>query len=86
MDNNFKIGTLYFIKNEFFDLVSDKYLKLNKEDTFRPHYYALKDIHTDLFWVIPCSRKIDKYEKIIQSKKDKNKPHNHTQILKESFK
>ena len=47
------------------EVVNDKakileYLKANKEDTQRPHYYAFKDSNTDLLWMITCSTQIDK--------------------------
>ena len=79
---NFVSGRLYFIKDEFFDIVGDKYLKMNKEDTQRPHYYAFKDSSTNLLWVIPCSRQVDKYKKIIENKEKSGKKHNHIQIIK----
>mgnify|MGYP000215422987 len=35
-------GYSYHIKDEFFDLVQDKYLMSNKEQgNYRPHYYAI---------------------------------------------
>lgn len=37
-------GCSYHIKDEFFDLVQDKYLMSNKEQgNYRPHYYAIQD-------------------------------------------
>lgn len=75
-------GRMYFIKDAFFDFIGDKYLKANKADTQRPHYYAFKDSKTNLLWVIPCSSKIDKYKDIIQQKINKNKKHDHIQIIK----
>jgi 3-methyladenine DNA glycosylase Tag len=80
--NDFVNGRLYFIKDEFFEFVGDKYLKLNKQNTKRPHYYAFKDSDTNLLWVIPCSSQIDKYKKIIQDKQSAGKKHNHIQIIK----
>ena len=79
---DFVNGRLYFIKDEFFEVVGDKYLKMNKSDTKRPHYYAFRDAETNLLWVIPCSRQIDKYKKIIQKRIDDNRKHNHIQIIK----
>ena len=79
---DFVSGRLYFIKDEFFDAVGEKFLKMNKEDTQRPHYYAFKDGLTGLLWVIPCSKKVGKYEQIIEKKKKENKKHNHIQIIK----
>ena len=75
-------GRLYFIKDEFFDFIGDKYLKANKEATQRPHYYAFKDNNTDLLWVIPCSSQIEKYKAIIKKKSANHKKHNHVQIIK----
>ena len=65
---DFVSGRLYFIKDEFFDTVGEEYLKMNKEDTQRPHYYAFKDSSTGLLWVIPCSRQVGKYKTIIEKK------------------
>ena len=37
-------GYSYHIKDEFFDLVQDKYLMSNKEQAnYRPHYSAIQD-------------------------------------------
>ena len=66
---DFVSGRLYFIKDEFFEIVGEEYLKMNKDDTQRPHYYAFKDSSTNLLWVIPCSRQVDKYKAIIENKK-----------------
>ena len=74
---NFVSGRLYFIKDEFFENVGEEYLKMNKDDTQRPHYYAFKDSSTGLLWVIPCSRQINKYKTIIENKKKAGKKHNH---------
>ena len=74
-------GRLYFIKDEFFDIVDEQYLKINKQTTKRPHYYTYKD-KNGLLWVIPCSSQIDKYRKIIDNKKNNGKPYNHIQIVK----
>lgn len=81
---NFQEGRLFFIKDEFFDIVNECYLKLNKDVTQRPHYYAFEDKETGLFWCIPCSAQIEKYVKIIQNKIANKKPHNHIQIIKVS--
>lgn len=79
---DFVSGRLYFIKDEFFDNVGEEFLKMNKEDTQRPHYYAFKDESTGLLWVIPCSRQVGKYKQIIEKKKQAKKKHNHIQIIK----
>lgn len=75
-------GRLYFIKDEFFTYIGDEYLKVNKETTKRPHYYAFKDNSTGLLWVIPCSSKISKYKDIIEKKREHNKKHDHIKIIK----
>lgn len=80
--SNIVNGRLYFIKDEFFDAVGDSYLKMNKENTKRPHYYAFEDALSGLLWVIPCSSQIDKYKKIIESKEKRGKKHDHIQIIK----
>lgn len=79
---DFISGRLYFIKDEFFEIVGEEYLKMNKDDTQRPHYYTFKDEDTNLLWVIPCSKQVDKYKQIIQNKINKGKRHNHIQIIK----
>lgn len=56
----------YIIKESFFEVMDDPYLKGNKEGN-RPHYYCLED--TDgLYWMIPLSSRIDKYRKIMNQK------------------
>lgn len=75
-------GHLYFIKDEFFEAVGEQYLKMNKNDTKRPHYYAFRDKETKLLWVIPCSRQTDKYKSIIRNRMNNGKKHNHIQIIK----
>ena len=44
---DFVSGRLYFIKDEFFEIVGEEYLKMNKDDTQRPHYYTFKDENTN---------------------------------------
>lgn len=64
-------GYSYHIKDEFFDLVGDKYLMSNKEQgNYRPHYYAIQDKkNPELYWMIPISSQADKYKGIIEKKK-----------------
>lgn len=63
----------YFIKDEFFNRFNDPYLRTNKKE-HRPHYYAFKDDKTGLFWVVPLSSRISKYQSIIDKKASQNKP------------
>lgn len=37
-------GSLYFVSDAFFTKIADPYLKINYENTKRPHYFA--------FWTI----------------------------------
>ncbi|MCY1712845.1 type III toxin-antitoxin system CptIN family toxin [Caproiciproducens galactitolivorans] len=79
--DNIEKGKLYFVKDEFFAAVEDKFLKVNKEQNYRPHYYAFQDPESGLLWLIPCSSQISKYERIIAAKKQHHKPSNHIQII-----
>ena len=62
----------YTIKTEFFDKVNDPYLKDNKGET-RPHYYCFEDLQTGIYWMIPLSSRIEKYQKIIKKRADTKK-------------
>lgn len=64
-------GYSYHIKDEFFDLVQDKYLMSNKEQgNYRPHYYAIQDKkNSELYWMIPISSQAEKYKGIIEKKR-----------------
>ena len=70
----------YIIKDAFFDKVNDPYLKGNKEGN-RPHYYCLEDAD-GLYWMIPLSSKIEKYQKLIDKKKSEGKPCDIVHIVK----
>lgn len=63
----------YVIKDEFFEVMKDKYLKGNKKES-RPHYYCFKDSDEGIYWVIPLSSRIDKYKKIIAQKERQGRP------------
>ncbi len=66
-------GYSYHIKDDFFDMVQDKYLMSNKENgNYRPHFYAIQDKkNQELFWMIPISSQVKKYETIVEKKKRK---------------
>ena len=75
--NNGKInGYLVFVKDEFFDLVKDPYLKINKgKNHKRPHYFAFKMRESkDMYWVAPLSSKVEKFDKIVAKKQAQGKP------------
>ena len=67
-------GHFYFVADSFFEKVKDPYLKINYEYTYRPHYFPFADKNTGLLWLVPCSSKIEKFEKIIAKKKAQHKP------------
>ena len=68
-------GKFYFIKDNFFDLFEGYKLMENKENgNKRPCYFCFKDNNEkDIIWFVPISTKHDKYEKIYESKKKKQK-------------
>lgn len=66
-------GFFYFIKDQYFADFQDKYLMTNKEilngnEHNRPCFYAFKDTETCLYWLIPFSSQIEKFERIYQNK------------------
>lgn len=63
----------YLIKDKFFEDMSDPCLKWNKQGK-RPHYYCFEDTNTGIYWMIPLSSRIHKYQKIMEQKKRENKP------------
>ena len=78
---NIIAGNMYFVSNDFFDLIQDPHLKRNYEATKRPHYYAFKDMSTSLYWLVPCSSKVEKFERIIEAKKAKKRSSDTIQIV-----
>lgn len=75
-------GNLYFVSDDFFEKIQDPYLKINYEDTKRPHYFAFEDNKTGLYWLVPCSSKIEKFERLIQKKQGQHKPTDTIKIVK----
>ncbi len=64
---------LYIIKDKFFEDMNEPYLKGNKEQN-RPHYYCFEDSVDGIFWMIPMSSKIEKFQRIVDKKKEQGKP------------
>lgn len=60
----------YIIKDNFFNIFNDPFLKGNKQGK-RPHYYCFEDLKTGIYWIIPMSSKLEKYKKIIKNKEKK---------------
>lgn len=75
-------GSLYFVSDDFFAKIQDHYLKVNYEDTKRPHYFAFRDNKTGLYWLVPCSSKIEKFERLVMKKQEQHKPTDAIKIVK----
>ena len=71
----------YIIKDQFFEEMSDPYLKGNKAGN-RPHYYCFEDASTGIYWMIPLSSRIDKYKSIMEKKAKAGKPCDIVHIVK----
>lgn len=67
-------GNIYFVSDLFFQKINDPYLKINYDVTKRPHYFAFQDKQTSLYWLVPCSSKVEKFERILEQKKAQHKP------------
>lgn len=68
-------GYCYFIKDEFFEYVNDTFLKKNYLETKRPHFFAVKDEETNLYWMVPISSKVEKYRDIVLKKEMNHQKH-----------
>lgn len=71
-------GNLYFVKDEFYDKFGDFGLLKNKEiingkPHNRPCCYLFKYDDSGIYWMIPLSSKVEKYEKQYQRSLDKYK-------------
>lgn len=64
------VGKSYHIKDSFFSLVNDSKLMVNKEgNNYRPHFFFFEGTKTKgIYWAVPQSTKIAKYQAIIQQK------------------
>ena len=76
------MGSLYFVSDDFFAKIQDPYLKVNYEDTKRPHYFAFRDNETGLYWLVPCSSRIEKYERLVMKKQEQHKSTDTIKIVK----
>lgn len=67
-------GHFYFLDDSYFSDFTDRYLMQNKERIGgqihdRPCFYAFEDASvSDLYWLIPFSSRIEKFEQIYESK------------------
>ena len=71
----------YIIKDKFFTVMSDAFLKGNKEGN-RPHYYCFEDTSAGIYWMIPLSSRIEKYRRIVEKKERAGKPCDIIHIVK----
>lgn len=64
------VGKSYHIKDDFFLLINDEKLMSNKENNnYRPHFFFYVDPQTEgMYWAIPQSTKVSKYQTLIQQK------------------
>lgn len=74
-------GGFYIIKDDFFELVDEQFLRTNKQGN-RPHYYCFRDAKAQVYWMIPLSSKVDKYMHIIEKRKKEHKPCDTIHIVK----
>lgn len=72
---NIQSGFYYHIKDIFFEDVQDSALMANKENgNYRPHYLAIQDSQNHkIYWMVPVSSKIEKYQKIYNLMEEKLK-------------
>ena len=67
-----KPGYVYHIRDEYFEIAKDDKLMRNHEGgAMRPTYLCLKDESTKLLWVIPMSRRVEKYTEYFQRNIDR---------------
>ena len=80
-DKRMKKTGFYIIKDKFFEDMAEPYLKGNKAGN-RPHYYCFEDANTGIYWMIPLSSQIDKYQRIVEKKEKTGKPCDIIHIVK----
>ena len=80
-DKRMKKTGFYTIKDKFFEDMAEPYLKGNKAGN-RPHYYCFEDANTGIYWMIPLSSQIDKYQRIVEKKEKTGKPCDIIHIVK----
>lgn len=67
---NITVGRSYHISDNFFTLVNDNKLMVNKENGhYRPHFFFFEDKKTKgIFWAVPQSTRVAKYQAIVRNK------------------
>ncbi len=76
-----KQAGFYIIKDNFFSDMADPYLKGNKAEA-RPHYYCFPDDIKGIYWMIPLSSRVEKFERIINRRHAQGKPCNTLHIVR----
>ena len=76
-----KASGFYIIKEQFFTDMSDPFLKGNKQGN-RPHSSCFQDEREGIYWMIPLSSKVEKFQRIIHKKHQQGKPCDTLHILK----
>ena len=65
-------GYVYHIKDDYFNIVNDDKLMVNKErGQYRPTYYCEKDSSSGIIWVVPMSTRYEKFEREYNKKIEK---------------
>lgn len=60
---------VYHIDDSYFIIANDSKLMSNREDgNYRPTYFCIRDLKTDLMWMIPMSSKYFKFKTIHDDK------------------
>ncbi len=73
-------NSLYIISDQYFLDFPDPYLKRNDEEN-RPACFCIPGSISGLFWMVPMSRRIAKYEDKINKRKAENKPCNICHVI-----
>ena len=56
-------GCVYHIKDVYFEKAKDDKLMQNKENgAYRPAFYCLRGEKTGLFWMVPPSSRVNKFQ------------------------
>ncbi|MFP7474451.1 hypothetical protein SFC55_26040 [Niallia taxi] len=64
---------IYKIKNDFFEEFPDPHLLFNKGEN-RPNYYVFEGDNKNILWFVPLSSQTEKWERILEDRKQKGKP------------